>query len=277
MLIPVLRKERKYTSFKKSKDQTIIKKIGGVKIRLYKDSVLSELIYNNRFENSELKFLKKYLKKNDQFVDIGANIGLFSLIAANCVKEGGSVISFEPTPRTFNRLVENVSLNKFLNVKCYPYALSERNGTVSFYLFPEGKDAWNTMSKPETGLFEEIKVESIAIDDFNFLNNNFLDKTTLIKIDVEGLEMSVFKGGGNFFSSKNAPTLMVEFCDLQAQNANCFCSDLYILLESYGYKLYKYDCKRNALIWQENKTRFIYENLIAIKETSYNNRITRFQ
>lgn len=275
VLIPTIVKEKKYRKFINRNKQFIKKKVKGAKLNLYNDSLLSELIYNDRFEKTELKFLTRFLSKGDHFVDVGANIGLFSMIASKTVGQKGSIISFEPTPETFRRLNENIILNKYGNIKSFPFALAEFSGTTSFYTYPEGRDAWNTLSKPQEEKYEEIIIQTFALDDFIHDNVSLFNNVTLLKIDVEGWEIPAFKGGNKFFSSPQAPTLMVEFCDIQAQKANLSCTDLYNLLENYGYKMYKYDGKKNILFAQENKPRFVYENLIALKETSFNNRIPR--
>jgi FkbM family methyltransferase len=77
---------------------------------------VSRLIYEEVFENDELTFLERYLKEGDVFIDVGANIGIFSLVAAKMVGATGKVISFEPTLSTFQRLNENIILNNFTNI-----------------------------------------------------------------------------------------------------------------------------------------------------------------
>ena len=78
-----------------------------VRINLYEDSVLSRLIYDG-FEKHETNYLSTILKNGDIFLDIGANIGLFSLLASKLVGEQGKVISFEPSVDVFLRLKENI-------------------------------------------------------------------------------------------------------------------------------------------------------------------------
>ena len=100
----------------------------GLKIRLHGDSELCHLIYCRHFEAHEREFLNRFLRPGDVFVDVGANIGLFTLIAAERVGPGGKVLAFEPTAKTFGRLVDNVQLNKLSNVECFKLALSDSQG-----------------------------------------------------------------------------------------------------------------------------------------------------
>ena len=85
-----------------------------IRIYLHFDSKLSQLIYFNDFEKAERVFVNKVLKPGDTFVDVGANIGLFSLIAANCVGKKGRVVAFEPVEKIYQRFCDNIKLNDFL-------------------------------------------------------------------------------------------------------------------------------------------------------------------
>ena len=92
----------------------------------FKDSELSKMI-NKGFEKDEIQFVKNYLKNGDTFFDIGANIGLYSIVAAKIVGNNGKVFGFEPTPTTFSRFLMNVSLNNFDDiVVCNNIGLSNK-------------------------------------------------------------------------------------------------------------------------------------------------------
>ena len=82
----------------------------------------------------------------DCLFDVGANIGLFTLIAAAVVGRKGRVVSFEPTATTFERLVDNVRLNRFSNVSCVNVALSDSSGYVSLNQSIDGFDGWNSLA-----------------------------------------------------------------------------------------------------------------------------------
>ena len=115
------------------------------KINLYKDSVLSRLIWN-KFEKDETDYMCKVLKKGDIFIDVGSNIGLFSLIASKIVGDKGKVICFEPSPLTYTRLKENVTINNFNNLDVRNLGLSDSIGELTFYVSNNGYDAWNSFS-----------------------------------------------------------------------------------------------------------------------------------
>jgi FkbM family methyltransferase len=123
----------------------------GLKIRLYGDSELCRLIYCRHFEATERAFLNHFLRPGDVFVDVGANIGLFTLIAACSVGPAGRVIAFEPTSVTYARLVDNVRLKGFSNVRCVNSALSDRSGYLDLTQSTDGFDAWNSFAEPTMG------------------------------------------------------------------------------------------------------------------------------
>jgi FkbM family methyltransferase len=241
----------------------------GVKMRLYPDSRLSELIYCNDFELAERYFLNAFLKKGDVFVDVGANIGLFTIIAAYRVGKFGKIYSFEPTLETYNRLNENIKLNNFNNVYSYQIALSDIESEKLFFQSMDGYDAWNSLAQPIAGqVFVKQTVQCKRLDDFAG-TNNFKDNITMIKIDVEGWETNVIKGAVQILSRKNAPVLLIEFTDEAAKSAGSSCKKLYQLLKTFGYQMYSYDHNLNNLIPDPLRKNYPYVNLIATKNSNY--------
>ena len=91
---------------------------GGEKIWLYPDSKLSQSILCGNFEGTECTFLRRFLRSGDVFVDIGANIGLHTIIASSCVGPKGHIYAFEPSEQTFSRLKSNIATNEFLERNC---------------------------------------------------------------------------------------------------------------------------------------------------------------
>ena len=257
------------------KVKKLIKKIHDIRINCYLDSRLAKIIFLEGFEEEEIAFVKKFLKKGDFFFDIGANIGLFSLVVSSILGEKGKVIAFEPCSITFQRLKENIGLNQFTNIVPENVALSNKSGFAELQIASNGYDAWNSLAKPSAGeLLEVEEVKTITLDDF--VRNLGLDKTkiSLIKIDIEGWEIPMLQGAKEFLSSSNAPILLVEFTDENAQNAGFSCKELYELLVSYGYTLYSYDKENNQLLKENLRKNYPYVNLIATKNIeAVNNRI----
>ena len=236
-----------------------------IKINLYFDSVLCLLIYCDNFEWRERQFLNDYLRSGDIFVDIGANIGLFTLIASFRVGDNGKVYSFEPCLKTFQRLVGNVELNRMNNVKCSQMALSDRPGQIQMNLALDGYDAWNSLAQPTAGSsFATEMVRAVRWDDF-VREHNLMGRVNLMKIDVEGWESHVLSGGIETFSRQDAPVLQVEFTDQASQSAGTSCQALYRQLEEFGYRMFLYDEKQKRIIPDPMRDSYPYLNLFAIK------------
>jgi hypothetical protein len=104
----------------------------GTRLRCYADShsASAALYFSGLPDYREMQFIRRYLRPGDCFVDVGANIGVYSLLAASIVGPGGMVHAFEPMKRTFERLVENVAMNALRHVQCHRLALSDAAGVV---------------------------------------------------------------------------------------------------------------------------------------------------
>lgn len=234
------------------------------KIRLYKDSYLSEEIYKNLFEPEETLFIHDYLKKGDIFVDIGTNIGIYSLMAAKKIGVEGAVYSFEPVSKTFRRFLENIEINKFKNIIPIKKALSDKNGDLVMNISCDGFDGWNSFASITRGTKSTIEnVETITFDSF-FRDEAVWNRISLIKIDVEGWEKFVLLGGEEHFKRSECPTLIIEFVDQNTKNAGYSCKELYLQLKSYGYEIY--NIKNQIIQEEEIRETYEYTNLIASKD-----------
>jgi FkbM family methyltransferase len=262
-----LRNDAKWKSYFKQDSKFQFKINENLVIHHYQDSLLSREIFDG-FEEDELLFIKKFLRESDYFLDVGANIGFYSLHAAQIVGLEGKVFAFEPTPKTFSRLLENVRINKFENtISCHNIGLSENKGILKLNVSTDGHDAWNTFASPTYDYFtNQIDIPVNTLDDVLISNNIDVKKISLIKVDVEGWEVFVFRGAENFLKAEDSPALLVEFTEEFAFSAGTSCHELYDLIKSYGYNWYTYDSKQNQLIPEKKRLHYPYNNLIALKD-----------
>jgi FkbM family methyltransferase len=243
----------------------------GLKIRLFGDSELCRLIYYRSFEANERDFLIRFLRSGDVFIDVGANIGLFTLIAAKCVGPRGRVVAFEPTASTYDRLAGNVYMNGFANVDCIKLALSDARGRLRLARASGGFDAWNSLAEPAMGRScESEEVEVVEWDDYA-KERGLAGAVTMMKIDVEGWESRVLAGGRELLGRPDAPVLQMEFTDAAAEAAGSSCRALYQRLEDYGYRMFRYDPGRRRLVPEPRQERYPYMNLIAAKNADFVN------
>ncbi len=245
--------------FKRS--ESYIHHFRGFQIKLYKDSILSRLIFDG-FENQELYFLEKFLKEGDVFFDIGANIGLFSLTASKIIGESGKIFSFEPTPVTFQRLQENIKLNNLVMITALNVGLSHENSMLKLNISESGYDAWNSFATSEDEMFQKTALVGVTTLDA-IVQEYGLEKIDLIKIDVEGWEKFVLQGGEGYFV-ENSPVVMVEFTEANTFAAGYYVQELYDLLTAWGYKWYR--IVNNKLVLENKHHHYPYDNLIATKD-----------
>jgi FkbM family methyltransferase len=235
-------------------------------MRLYVDSILSQNLFCDDFERQERLFLNRFLRPRDVFMDVGANIGLFTLLAARRVGIKGHVYAFEPCLETHRRLLDNVSLNRFENVSCYPLALSDRAAVLQMKRSLDGYDAWNSLGQPTMGSsFAVEDVSAVSLDDF-LQERDLVGRVTMIKVDVEGWETRVLAGGVAALARTDAPTLQVEFTEQAARSAGSSCKELYHLLEELGYGMFRYEPVSNRLVRDPLRPSYPYLNLVATKQ-----------
>lgn len=241
----------------------------GVRMKLYFDSWLCCWIYHKECDRAELQFLNAFLRPGDVFVDIGANIGLYTVTAAHLVEKTGHVYAFEPYSKTFERLLDNVYANNLRNVSCYQLALSDIGGKHEMIVSLDGYDASNSLAKPVLGnSFGVETVNCVKLDDF-LRERDAAQGARIIKIDVEGWENRVISGAREALSRPDAPILQVEFNERACQSAGSSCHKLFQLLESLGYKMFSYDSQRGAIFAEVIRPDYWCLNLIASKQPGF--------
>ena len=167
-------------------------------------SVGKDILKNKKYEPDVYAAIKSQLKPGDTFVDIGANIGYFTLLAASIVGEWGHVYSFEPNPNNCKIIEQNISLNGYTNITLFPFAVAERKQMLNYH---GGNISSNgQVSEIAEGQEAFIKVQAVALDDV-LLN---ADKVTAIKMDIEGAEARALSGMHQIVN-KFQPVIFTEF------------------------------------------------------------------
>jgi FkbM family methyltransferase len=246
-----------------------------LKMYLYPDDLLSASIYEKQFEVNEQNFLIRYLHRGDVFVDVGANIGIFTVMAADRVGRSGLVFSFEPCAETFSRLETNLKLNGFKNAVCLRLALSDTQNTQYLYQLTGGYGAFNSLAPPTLSAgYDQVEVQCTTWDSFEQLNEA-ARRVCLMKIDVEGWELRVLNGAAQALARPNAPDLLVEFTDANAQAAGTSCAALYERLVGFGYRMYRFG-PDHSLRYESLQDAYPYTNLLATKDVMSVCRRTKF-
>lgn len=152
--------------------------------------------YEAEYEPETFKFFREHLKQGATVLDIGAHIGLFSVITARLVGESGKIFSFEPTPFTRNVLTEVVKLNDCSKVvEVRGEAVSACSGKTVFFDTGDTISNANSLVKTERSK-NETEISMISVDEFVKDRNLTID---CLKIDVEGAELDVLCGAKETF------------------------------------------------------------------------------
>lgn len=216
-------------------------------MRLFFRDEFARGIFIKDFEFKERRFLDAFLKPGDVYIDIGANIGLFTLIAARCVGPQGHVHAIEPVAGTFRQLGENIALNHVSNVSLHQIAFSDNPGQAEIFVSLDGHAGLNSLARPSGEEFVTETVVLSRLDDFLAVKE-LTGHVAMIKLDVEGWEAHVLAGGRRTFSSPTAPVLQIEFTSEASQSAGISSVQLYQLLVEMGYRLFDYDERLRRLL-----------------------------
>jgi FkbM family methyltransferase len=193
------------------------------------DSVVSlRLCQDGSFEHFETELALRDLAEGNVVVDVGANIGYYTLLFARRVGPGGHVYAFEPDPHNFDLLRRNVLQNGYTNVTCVPCAVSERAGFVRLYR-NAGNRGDHRIYDSHDGR-EAIDTQCISLDDF------FVDvdrAVNFIKMDIQGAEAQALRGMRHLLARSPGLRIVTEFwprgMTLCGDNPRQFLDDLQAL------------------------------------------------
>ncbi len=194
----------KYVFFKKSNTKDMVVKTNNGKFYIRQNTIDFKLA-NSAYEFAVLKRFRKLIPACELFVDIGANIGTYSIVAAdlrvNCM-------AFEPIESNFKSLEKNIALNNFGNlILAFKFGLSDKKENVNFNFDPLKPGA--SSIHPHKRMGEVIQVQLEEFDNLNLTKVNAAE-SILIKIDIEGMELNALKGMRKTLSKKKNIILIIE-------------------------------------------------------------------
>ena len=244
---------------------------GNPKIYLYNQVYITNFTdfseyhsFINLISFSEISFLKQISLQEGVVIDVGGNLGAFSLLFAEFYKK--SVYSFEPNPSTYSSLVKNISLNgKRQSIEAICMALSDKVGELSFYSNPKSRATarlnLNPSSNPSDNEVKTVKCTTLD----QYLEDKKLDKIAFLKVDVEGYEELVFQGAINSLKQHKVDVIYYEVCPYQANTVNLNPKTPSQILLDNSYKLYKLNHNGKLLPADINDISTLrYENWVAL-------------
>lgn len=227
------------------------------KVLIHYDSVQSMwLMYNYWVDWEEFHLIKDSFKEDAVALDIGSNIGLYSLWMSKFIKKG-TIHSFEPDKRNFERLQNNIALNNLSGiVRLNKAGVSNKTGVV--YL-SQHADVLNHIVYDKTP--DAVEISTVTLDEY--ANKNGIRRINYLKIDIEGFEMLAFRGGENLLKNGQIDVIQLEI-NSALSNSGVTEQQLVSYLESFGYYLAYYDINNKKL--QKIAYTKDRENYFAVRE-----------
>jgi FkbM family methyltransferase len=195
------------------------------------------------FEPLETRFCIAAAKPGGVVVDIGANIGYYTLLFAKHVAPSGKVVAFEPDPDNFRLLSANVTMNAYANVTVVQAAVSNANEQLELYRNETNRMDHRTYDAGEG--WEAVPVPAIRLDDYFTSDSRGID---LIKMDIQGSEPRALAGMTRLLTENPAVVLVTEFWPYGLRGARQDPAEFLTQLSRLGFRFWRIDERRKQII-----------------------------
>jgi FkbM family methyltransferase len=199
----------------------------GERSRLWVDlhrTAASKVLYANPPDLPEMLVWRQALRGGDLFVDVGANVGTYTIWAAEC---GAEVIALEPAADTFDLLLENVALNGY-QVAAIQAAVGDRCGAAQF---TAGRDTGNRLDPDGPVETRLVTIDSLIKE----------RQVAGMKVDVEGFEIHVLRGCTHALSEHRIGLIQLEWNAMSQLALGADRRPVADLLAQHGYQLFRPD------------------------------------
>jgi FkbM family methyltransferase len=216
----------------------------GTRIALNQDdAIVSGSLALGCYETFVTDVLEALLRPGMTFFDVGANIGIYTALAARIVGPAGRVLAIEPGPANVAVIQETVRLNRFENVTIAARAAGDRAGRVSLYLCGDNP-ADHRLHDP-TGRRRQVTVETVTLD--ALASECGVARADVIKIDTQGSEAAVFAGMTQLLAARPGPVIVAEFWPWGLAQAGTEPRALLDRITAAGFLLYEIDGDRRTV------------------------------
>ena len=172
-------------------------------------SIAFDLLIHGVYEPVELGLILAWLRPGSVFVDVGANIGCYSLPAADAVGPDGRVLAIEASPSVRQYLERNVAINGLRNVEIVPLAAGDHIGSVGFHEAPSHSFGMGSIAAQFASPPVDVPISTVD----TLLEARGIGHVDAIKVDVEGYELAVFRGAEKTLTGGDPPAVLFEFLD----------------------------------------------------------------
>ncbi len=196
-------------------------------------------------DKTEIDLLRNIIKPGDSILDIGSNIGFYAKILSSFTGEKGKVYCFEPDSTNFRYLKKNTQGIK--NIVLFNKAVSDKADILKVYKSKLLNVDHRTYPVNNYDTVEEI--DSVSIDEL--LKNGTIDKVNVIKIDIQGYELTAFNGMKNLLSSNQNLKIIAEYWPHGFKRAGTSAIEFYDFFNTLGYNFYLIDDNKLTSITKE--------------------------
>ena len=230
----------------------VVSWIGGTRLWFQRNWLgISGNLYTGLHEFAEMAFVLHLLRPGDHFVDVGANMGSYTLLASGVC--GAYTYSFEPHPDTFNHLLANIQLNQLqTHCQAQQVALGAHSGTA--YLRQSARDTLNHIASSASADTLEVPIQT--------LDEAVSQPCQLLKIDVEGFEYAVLQGAQQHLQNPELLAILIEV-NGQGQRYERSDQEVHQILLEAGFQAYRYDAFGRGL---ERMEGFEGQNTLYVRD-----------
>jgi FkbM family methyltransferase len=200
-------------------------------------------IYTGLHEFADMTFLLHALREDELFLDVGANVGSYSVLASAVI--GARTYAFEPVPQTHSKLVDNLRLNHIEDRVIHPnIGIGEKAGSL---VFTTDADTMNHVLANDESSRNTVNVQMATLD-------SMLDEESpsMLKIDVEGFESAVLRGAEKTLSKDSLLSVIMEL-NGSGDRYGCDENSILEMMLDHGFKTYSYDPLQRSLVDLEGK------------------------
>lgn len=235
------------------------KTIWGDRMTAHETSAVGSIYFLGFYDVDTTLFLLKHFNEAGDFLDVGSNIGYYSLLANQILSTEAKIVAFEPTPATFELLKGNTKVHPRISLE--NIALADKEGMTTFIDYGPRDAVFNSTKAQDYDFLknkgEKIEVQTTTLDSYCSKNNL---APSLIKLDTEGTEASILDKGMETLMT-HAPLILLEVGGGDAWKENTVRS--LDILSNCGYEFFNLDTEGN-LLPHTRKDSYSYANLVCI-------------